>query len=180
MGREIRRVPQGWVHPKETKPQFERGRGLQYVESYKPLFDRKYETAAAEWLDECAQWMKGEHRDQKDKSGDAEAFYWDWAGMPPAREDYVSYDPQTLGDDAWFAVYETVSEGTPVTPTFPTKAELVDYLATYGDFWDQNRGDGAWDRANAEKFVGSGWAPSMIAVVTKEGADIRMPRDGQF
>ena len=58
---------------------------------------------------------------------------------------------------------ETVTtEGTPVTPPFATTDELVDYLATRGDFWDQERGDGPWDRKSAEEFVKAGWAPTLI------------------
>ena len=53
----------------------------------------------------------------------------------------------------WFQAWETVTEGTPVTPPFATTDELVDYLVTRGDFWDQERGDGPWDRKSAEEFV---------------------------
>ena len=49
-----------------------------------------------------------------------------------------------------------------VTPPFATTDELVDYLATRGDFWDQERGDGPWDRKSAEEFVKAGWAPTLI------------------
>jgi hypothetical protein len=62
----------------------------------------------------------------------------------------------------WFQAWETVTEGTPVTPPFATTDELVDYLATRGDFWDQERGDGPWDRKSAEEFVKAGWAPTLI------------------
>jgi len=79
----------------------------------------------------------------------------------------------------WFQAYETVSEGTPVTPPFATQEELIDYLATRGDFWDQHRGEGPWPRENARKFVlGSGWAPSMIVTTGPAGVDIKTARDG--
>lgn len=80
----------------------------------------------------------------------------------------------------WFQVYETVSEGTPVTPPFATKDELVDYLSTRGDFWDQDRGDGPWKRERAEAFVRSGFAPSLVVTRSAAGVDVRAPRDGQF
>lgn len=92
-------------------------------------------------------------------------------GRPPD-PDY--YRPWKDEDATWFQVWETVSEGTPVTPPFATKEELVDYLATKGDFWDQRRGDGPWVRTNAEAFVGSGWAPTLMV---KDGV-ISAPRDG--
>ena len=71
----------------------------------------------------------------------------------------------------WWQVYETVSEGTPVTPPFETQEELVEYLVANGDFWDQSRRAkggssmpcGPWPREQAKKFVlGRGWAPSLI------------------
>ena len=47
MGREIRKVPKDWVHPKETK-----WNGLKQCEitAYMPKYDRDYDTAAAEWI----------------------------------------------------------------------------------------------------------------------------------
>ena len=40
-------------------------------------------------------------------------------------------------DDLGWCLYETVSEGTPVTPVFATPEELIDHLATVGQDWDQ-------------------------------------------
>jgi hypothetical protein len=63
----------------------------------------------------------------------------------------------------WWQVWETVSEGSPVTPAFATPDELVDYLASGGDAWDRKRGRGGPSRADAREFVmGSGWAPTML------------------
>ena len=76
-------------------------------------------------------------------------------------------------------MYETVSEGTPVTPPFATKEELVNYLVEHGDFWDQHRGHGGWSRENAEHFVQAEWAPSGIFIVSPEGkGEYKAPRDG--
>ena len=47
MGREIRRVPANWEHPKD-----ERG-------NYKPLLDSDFETEARKWLDACKAWDEG-------------------------------------------------------------------------------------------------------------------------
>lgn len=70
--------------------------------------------------------------------------------------------------DAWVAteppegegwqIWETVSEGSPITPVFPTAEALIEHLVTVGDGWD-----GPFSRETAEKFVhGSGWVPSMV------------------
>lgn len=83
------------------------------------------------------------------------------------------YRPDWKPEEAtWFQMYETVSEGTPVTPPFETREELVEYLVANGCFWDQKRrarglsGDwmrcSPWTREEATKFVfGDGWMPSM-------------------
>ena len=67
-------------------------------------------------------------------------------------------------------MYETVSEGTPVTPKFATKEELVEYLVTRGTFYD-----GPWKRKVAEAFVKEEWAPSMVI----NGGKIYEPKDGK-
>lgn len=98
-------------------------------------------------------------------SPEAEKLYDDWqATEPPA------------GD--WWQVWQTVGEGSPVTPAFATAEQLIDYLVAYGDVWDQRRGDGGWKREAAEKFVGTGWAASMVVVDSATGREIYEPRDG--
>jgi hypothetical protein len=163
MGREIRRVPANWEHPKENG-------------KYKPLYDEDFETAAREWYNNCVAWENGTHKKLQEhpKYKNDRPYYWMWAGNPPDRE---YYRPKFDNAD-WYQVYETVSEGTPVTPPFSTKEELVNYLVEYGDFLDQRRGDGGWSRKNAESFVGLGWAPSGMIVVTPEGRNFLSPRDG--
>lgn len=177
MGREVRMVPPNWDHPKQEG--WTDGR-------LQPMFDQTYESAAADWKAEFAKWEAGERPSYcSDESKNLE--YWEYNGAPPDRP---YYRPWRDEDATWVQVWETVSEGTPVTPPFATKAELVDYLVANGDFWDQKRwaenrwnyreehGKPGWDRAAAEKFVGDGWAPSLMVNVTSEGTKIIEPRDG--
>lgn len=165
MGREVRKVPANWDHPKQEG---------QYDGRLQPMFDETFEEAATEWKAEFAKWEAGERPSYcSDESKTLE--YWEWNGGPPDR---AYYRPWKDEDATWVQVWETVSEGTPVTPPFATAAELVDYLATHGDFWDQKRGDGPWDRASAERFVGTGWAPSLVVVASEAGNQIIAPRDG--
>lgn len=161
MGREIRKVPPNWEHPKQA--QWADGR-------FQPMHNETFAKAAAEWKEEYAKWERGERPDYC-SAENKELEYWEWNGMPPDR-DY--YRPWEDAEATWVQVWETVSEGTPVTPPFATPAELVDYLATNGDYWDQKRGDGPWPRTNAEKFVADGRAPSFVA----SGGEIFAPRDG--
>lgn len=161
MGREVRKVPANWDHPKMV----DYGDGR-----LQPMFDDRFETAVANWKTEFAKWENGERPDYcNDESKTLE--FWEWDGGPPDR---AYYRPWKDEDATWLQIWETVSEGTPVTPPFATAVELVDYLAAHGDFWDQKRGDGPWDRANAEKFVNDRWAPSFMVI----DSQIIAPRDG--
>ncbi len=73
-------------------------------------------------------------------------------------------------EGVWFQVYETVSEGTPVTPPFATLEELSRYLYTHGCKWD----DKPWTRENAEAFCHEGASvPSMVTC----GGKILMSKD---
>lgn len=174
MGREIRMVIPNWEHPKRTKFNPFKTRE---EESYQPLHDKSYQQAAAEWRKEFAEWESGERQAYLAENGE-DYEYWDYNGMPPDKEYYrPDWKPEEM---TWFQIYETVSEGTPVTPPFATKQELVDYLVANGDFWDQQRGDGGWSRENAERFVDVGFAMSMTVTHSAQGVEIKAPRDGQF
>jgi hypothetical protein len=180
MGREVRRVPPNWEHPKKDYPNHRLGRMEQ---DYQPMRDNDVESAWIEWQREFAKWIGGEGDRIREKYGDEDypkdepyRSFCGWHGEPPDPDYYrPRWDESTA---TWFQVYETVSEGTPVTPPFATKDELVEYLSTYGDFWDQKRGDGPWSRANAEQFVSRGHAMSLMVVRTAGSVDIKAPRDG--
>jgi hypothetical protein len=138
MGRELRMVPPNWDHP------------INEHGSRQPMFDRSYEDARQEWLDGLA----------NHKTEDCDGFdYWEWDVSPPERK---YYRPWRDEDATWFQLWETVSEGTPVSPPFETREELAAYLAEHGDFWDQERGHGGWGKARADAFVSVGWAPSFM------------------
>jgi hypothetical protein len=166
MGREIRKVPPNWQPPKIERPNHRRG---QMEERDQPMFDRAFAPAMREWIAEWEKWERGERPDYCDDEASRSLPYWKWEGGPPDPEYYrPDWKPEEM---TWFQLYETVSEGTPVTPAFATREELVEYLVANGDYWDQKRrAEGCsimrctpWPRAEAESFVfGAGWAPSMI------------------
>jgi hypothetical protein len=135
MGREIRMVPPNYIH-----------------EEGKTYFDDDFESASSEWKAEFLKWESGENRETSE--------FWEYYGNPPERENYRPWKDE---EATWFQVWETVSEGSPVTPPFATKEELIEYLVSNGDFWDQQRFDRPWSRKDAESFVnGTGWIPSLI------------------
>lgn len=159
MGRQIRRVIPNWQHPEESNGRF------------RPLFDESYREAITKWIEEHQLWEAGKHPDQLDKTSSAKEYRYfaEWNGDAP---DVKYYRPDWKPEEAtWYQVYETVSEGTPVTPPFETREELVEYLVANGDFWDQKRRSEGhasmpcepWTRQQAESFVfGGGWAPSLV------------------
>lgn len=163
MGREIRRVPADWKHPKFTKDQ------IKYdwqKDEYHPLFDSDYQSTCAKWYKEAKEF----------KQDGTCHWYHEYAGDPP-NEEYYRIRAWTAEEATHYQMYETVSEGTPVTPVFGTPEELIEYLVKHGDFWDQHRGEGGWNRENAVRFVGSGYAPSAIVDRTADAVSIKMPRD---
>lgn len=171
MGREIRRVPPNWQHPKASRVDYARGVTDRF---YQPIKNRDFALEMDEWYAGWKKWQAGDrpHCTQA-------ATYWDWCGGPPDPEYYLhDHKPEEC---TWFQVYETVSEGTPVSPPFATAEELAQYLAEHGDFWDQQRikedrqsGPAGWGIEAARKFVGAGWAPTMVIT----DGEIKMARDG--
>ncbi len=133
------------------------------------MFNRPYLPEITERIEGHQKWEAGEDPDRVEHP--EYRFFAEWHGSPP-NVDY--YRPDWKEEEmTWFQMYETVSEGTPVSPAFATPQELVDYLVANGDFWDQKRrqeGRGGmpcapWTQEQAEKFVyGHGWMPSMVTV----------------
>lgn len=167
MGREIRRVPPNWEHPRFTE---EDTSDPCRIGKFKSMHNQSYESARKQWIDNFDLWRVGKHEDQikyPDKSWVKGQDFWEY-DSPPDRESYL---PIFMQEPTWYQVYETVSEGTPVTPPFATQDELVDYLVENGDFWDQKRrheGTSSmpcqpWSREAAENFVKERpWMPSML------------------
>lgn len=176
MGREIRRVAMNWQHPKEEKCNpFTR----QTESHYQPMYDKDAETAWTEWLQEFENFKKEElaeaAREYPNDGYSVDAPYrsfCEWNGRPPNPKYYRPKWPED--EPMGYAVYETVSEGTPVTPAFATKEELIDHLATKGTYYDD---DQPWPREAAERFVEMEWAPTMMLKLGESGCQIIKPTD---
>lgn len=87
----------------------------------------------------------------------------DVGGEPPRYPNPDDYMPQ--GD--WWQVFQTVSEGTPITPPFASAEELIDWMAKNKDFWGTQ-----WTREGAEQLVKDGSAFSLIA--QNENGEVRV------
>lgn len=148
MSREVRRVPADWAHPKEFNPY----RGC---EVDRPLLSSTYADSFAdwrqhdlpEWLEGYDQWQAGNLRDYDNggyKPIDWEEFakdprtksirtYEDWAGACPTAPNPADHMPEWTEKQAThYQMYETTSEGTPISPVFATPEELARWLADTG------------------------------------------------
>jgi hypothetical protein len=149
MGRAIRKVPKGWIHPKD-----EEGDDI-------PLYDKDFETAAAAWKAEFYAWEKGEHESQKRNVVDwSDTEYWEYADGVPDRE---TYRPKWDEEPTCYQIYETVSEGTPVSPVFETEEEMLAWLLQQG-----------YSEHAAREFIRHGSVWSMSVMPTAEGPTIAM------
>lgn len=149
MGREIRRVPPDWQHPRDERD----------PRHYRPLYDNDFQSAAREWMDGALAWENRTHPDiVKDPTmPERFPFFWQWHGDPPDEE---YYRPTWSAESrTHYQVYETVSEGTPVSPVLATEDEVVCWL----------EGQGHSTHA-ARSFVRAGWAPSMV--MERVGRDV--------
>lgn len=164
MGREIRKVKKDWKHNEKDA-----GGGCQ------PKFDTSLEEAQAEWDEEKRRFdaigpniktygmepenpVEFEGKSYSTYPDSEEKSYAEWNGERP--DDPAYYRPKWSDEErTHFQVYETVTEGTPVTPSFPSLDQLEDYLVNVGADWD-----GPVSREIAKAFCKMGHVPSMAIV----------------
>lgn len=146
MGREVRRVPPNWEHPKNSEGHLQ------------PFHDRDYETAMSTWISNHNLWLEGKHPSQVEHPEETKEYKYfaQWDGNAP---DVEYYRPKWEVEPTWYQLYETVSEGTPVSPAFATPEELIEHLVKRGDGWPDGVG---LSRKAAENLVRGGWCPSLI------------------
>jgi hypothetical protein len=80
---------------------------------------------------------------------------------PACKEAYESWSREEPPSGDGWQVWETVSEGSPVSPVFATAEELIEYLVEGGDESDRKHGEPGVSREAATRFVKeTGWVPS--------------------
>lgn len=136
MSRQIRKVTPNYKHPERWD-----GRYVPLLDNFSD--DRK----------DYKQYVKehGEHDAMNEFGGG------------PNPSDYML--PNTRPEErTWLQVFETVSEGTPASPPFSTKGELIDYLCTEGGLFHREYPQlyPVLSRKAAEKFVKISYVPSGI------------------
>jgi len=113
MGREVRMVPKNWEHPKDKSG------------NYIALFDSDFEECADNWDKEYSKWNRGIYpvyaNEESKKMG-----YEEFEGERPDKNDYM---PSFLdGTKNYYMMYETTTEGKPISPAFETPEELARWL----------------------------------------------------
>ncbi len=117
MGREIRKVPKGWEHPRDKNGK------------YKPMFEEPYVDVLEEWIKNHRLWQQGLHPSQLEHPEATKEckYYAQWTDNPPNVE-YYNLNKWTQEDALCFQLYETFTEGTPLSPVFTTLKELEYWL----------------------------------------------------
>lgn len=152
MSREIRRVPATWKHPKDSRG------------NYIGLLNGIYQEHLNDWNEGYEMWQKGlcEQWGKDEKWAPVDEIfksisYSEYSGDMPSPDDYM---PQWSEEEkTHIMMYETTSEGTPISPAFETPEELAQWLFVNeaSAFGDQT--------ATYEEWLNTckrGWAPSAI------------------
>ena len=112
------------------------------------MWGETYETTAQKWLQELFKWEDGSHPDRKDAKEWGVRYFWDWHGGPPDKD---KYRPEFEDEANCYQIYENVSEGTPFSPVFETKKEMLEWLIEEG-----------YSEEAAASFIEYEYAPSAV------------------
>lgn len=139
MGREVRRVPANWQHPRYSSDD---APGSYAIGRLKPL-NEGFEAAARSFLE------------MANKQGLQSAI--EYFGRAPDQTEYMPEWP--YAERTHLMMYETTSEGTPLSPAFATPEELAHWLVANkaSAFGDQTASYEAWLR-----IANGGYAPSAV------------------
>lgn len=169
----------GYLTKEKYRPMYQRDHGEAVIEWKKEL--DKWITGSKLWqdgyyinyggkkqtkqevFDECLKHIEEDRakhnfgsdyrQEEKMKYQTGSCSYSDLVGEAPRYPDPEDYMP--VGE--WYQLFETVSEGTPITPPFPTPHLLVVWLSTNKDYWGEQ-----WTREQAEGILKLESVPSFI------------------
>lgn len=119
MSREVRKVPANWKHPKDEK-----GHLI-------PLFGDSLRERVTKWDEEVERWNKGFYRlsgdEWKPKGFDQSGTYENRDGSWLKEYEYMPDWPES--ERTHYQMYETITEGTPISPVMETPEALARWLA---------------------------------------------------
>ena len=159
MSREVRRVPADWQHPityRRPDGWIRRGH-IHFV----GLFGKDYETELAQHETEHSEHRNCDHDDS----------YCAYEEERPEPERW--YMPKWTDEErTHLQLYETTTEGTPVSPVFATEEDLVRFLVDEGEWFSDRR----YEDDSARLLVSSRWAPTMAGTIEDgQYQDLRGP-----
>ena len=154
MGREVRRVPKNWEHPK-----YEDGQ-------YKPLLKECFRKANEDWEEGKLKWegegLEYSYMDETWTPLTEEQKKYSYEEYHGERPDPKYHMPEWAEEEkTHLQMYETTSEGTPISPVMETPEELARWLA------DNKASAFAGMTASYESWLSTikrGFAPSAIFV----------------
>lgn len=114
MGREVRKVPQDWNHPVDRQGDFV------------PLFGDSYAEDRRRWEEDKRLWDQRALPGVSDEEYDAYTFE-DYDGGAPDPARYMPDWPAKARTH--YVMYETTTEGTPLSPGFDSPEKLARWLA---------------------------------------------------
>ena len=150
MGREVRRVPKNWEHPKD-----ENG-------NYIPLLPN-FDTRLKNWEEENAMWQKGLRRNYVDDSyvekteDEINMPFEEWDGEKPVASNYMPVWAES--EKTHIQMYENTTEGTPISPVMESPESLAKWLT------DNNASAFGGMTATYEQWLNTcnrGWTVGMV------------------
>ncbi len=148
MGRELRRVPKNWDHPKNE--------------------DGQYVSLSENYLERVSDWVKmvndfSECVNKIEQDGVVIRYGKEICSFKDLHEwfdgELDAPDPKDyMPSGDWYQSFQNVSEGTPISPPFETSEELVDWMSNNLDYWGTQ-----WTREGAQHLVNGGYVPSAVA-----------------
>lgn len=167
MGREVRRVPANWQHPKN-----EHGR-------YIPLHGESVSEQQRKWDEGAAKWAEGLRDDWKGGWRALDAYeramsFAEWYGKRPEPGDYMPDWPES--ERTHWQMYEDTTEGTPISPVMDSPESLARWLADNGAsaFGSMTATYDQW-LATCRR----GWVPGMVSGPHTGGALVSGVEDAE-
>jgi hypothetical protein len=118
MGREVRRVPKDWEHPKDDK-------------GYIPLFKGEdYAQRDEEFWKQLEDWENCRGDEDMLAFMESGGSFLAWVGEAPNQKDYMPNWP--VEQRTHWQMYETTTEGTPISPPLMNPDALAQWLADNG------------------------------------------------
>lgn len=127
MGREVRRVPAHWKHPRDEEGDYIPQNGDSFLQDL-----REWQEGKEKWEQGFREkWhFNGPHEWVLKDAEEQKMSYEEWAGPEPQEAEYMPDWPEA--HRTHYQMYETCTEGTPISPVMASPEELARWLDDNG------------------------------------------------